>query len=123
MASLNKVIVMGHLGRDPELRNTQSGKSVANFSMAASEKFGEREHTEWFNIVVWDKQAENCAKYLTKGRAALVEGRLQTRTWEDKEGQKRYTTEVIAQRVQFIGGGDKPGQPEAPPPTEDDVPF
>ena len=109
MASVNKVILIGNLGRDPELRYTQGGQAVANFTMATSERFtgrdGEQqERTEWHRIVTWGKTAENCAQYLAKGRSAYIEGRLQTRDWEDKEGNKRQTTEISAQRVQFLGG-------------------
>jgi single-strand DNA-binding protein len=115
MASLNKVLVIGNLGRDPELRHTQSGTAVCNFSVAATDTYqdasGERqESTEWFNIVVFGRQGENCAKYLAKGRPVFVEGRLQTRKYQDKEGQDRYRSEVIAQRVQFLGGGGQGGQ-------------
>jgi single-strand DNA-binding protein len=109
MASVNKVILIGNLGRDPELRYTQGGQAVTNFTMATSERFTDRngdqqERTEWHRIVVWGKTAENCAQYLAKGRSVYVEGRLQTRDWEDKDGNKRQTTEISAQRVQFLGG-------------------
>ena len=109
MASVNKVILIGNLGRDPEIRYTQGGQAVANFTLATSESFNSREgkreeRTEWHRIVVWGKTAELCAQYLSKGRTVYIEGRLQTREWEDKEGQKRKTTEVVAQTVQFLGG-------------------
>ncbi|NQZ96589.1 MAG: single-stranded DNA-binding protein, partial [Myxococcales bacterium] len=110
MASVNKVILIGNLGKDPELRYTQSGQAVANFNIATTERFGGRdggemqERTEWHRIVTWGKTAENCAQYLSKGRSVYIEGRLQTRDWEDKEGNKRYTTEITALRVQFLGG-------------------
>lgn len=110
MASLNKVILIGNLGGDPEKRFTPSGQPVATFNIATTERWKDRtnnqpqERTEWHRIVVWGQQAENCAQYLAKGRQVYVEGRLQTRQWEDKEGAKRTTTEVIAQRVLFIGG-------------------
>ncbi len=137
MASVNKVILIGNLGRDPELRYTQSGQAVANFSVATTDKFTDKEgnpqeRTEWHRIVVWGKQAENCAQYLSKGRSAYIEGSLQTRDWEDKEGIKRYTTEVRAQRVQFLGGpgggqrgsgGTTGGDPEQHAPPAQDVPF
>lgn len=109
MASVNKVILIGNLGRDPELRYTQSGQAVANFSLATNERFGGRdggeqqERTEWHRIVTWGKTAETCAQYLAKGRNVYIEGRLQTRDWEDRDGNKRQTTEVVAQRVQFLG--------------------
>ncbi len=110
MAALNKVFLLGNLGQDPELRFTSNNTPVATFSIATTEsrtdKSGEKQDiTEWHRIVVWNKQAENCKKYLAKGRSVFIEGRLQTRSWEDKTGQKRYTTEIIAQTVQFIGGG------------------
>ena len=118
MASVNKVILIGNLGRDPELRFVQSGQAVANFTLATNDRWTDRdgkpqERTEWHRIVVWGKQAENCANYLAKGRSVYVEGRLQTREWEDKEGQKRQTTEVVAQLVQFLGSRDGGGR-EAP---------
>ncbi len=143
MAGVNKAILIGNLGRDPELRYTQGGQAVANFSIATTESFttkdGRRdERTEWHRIVVWGKTAENCAQYLSKGRTVYIEGRIQTREWENKEGQKQRTTEVVAQTVQFLGGprGDAdatraaaPGgegagggsAPGEPPPG--DVPF
>jgi single-strand DNA-binding protein len=107
--SINKVILIGRLGQDPELKYTPSGAAVCNFSMATSEswtdKQGQRqERTEWHRIVVWGKLAELCNQYLSKGRQAYVEGSLQTRSWEDQQGQKRYTTEVSARTVQFLGG-------------------
>jgi single-strand DNA-binding protein len=118
MASVNKVILVGNLGRDPELRYIQSGQAVANFSLATNEKWKDKdgnnqERTEWHRIVVWGKSAENCAQYLQKGRSVYIEGKLQTREWEDKEGSKRSTTEIVAQAVQFLGGrggtaGDDP---------------
>lgn len=110
MASLNKVMLMGNLGKDPELRKTGSGTSVCNFSIATTERWKNNESgnwdekTEWHNIVVWGKQGENCHQYLTKGRPVFIEGRLQTRSWDDKEGKKRYTTEVVATMVKFLGG-------------------
>ena len=110
MAGVNKAILIGNLGRDPELRYTQSGQPVANFTLATTETWnkrdggGKEEKTEWHRIVVWGKTAENCGKYLDKGRQVYIEGRLQTREWQDKEGQKRYTTEIVAQTVQFLGG-------------------
>lgn len=144
MASVNKVILIGNLGKDPELRYTQNGKAVASFSLATTDRFSSRdgdrqEKTEWHRIVTWEKTAENCARFLSKGRSCFVEGRLQTREWEDKEGVKRRTTEVVAQTVQFLGGprGDA-GPAEAPAgptsseppaaqasgdPPPDDIPF
>ena len=112
--AVNKVIIVGNLGADPELRYTQGGQAVANFRVATNEKWtnkeGEgQERTEWHRIVVWGRQAENCEKYLSKGRQVYVEGRLQTREWEDRDGNKRYTTEIVAQNVQFLSGGAGPG--------------
>ncbi len=109
MAGVNKAILIGNLGRDPELRYTKGGQAVANFSLATSESYttkeGRREdRTEWHRIVVWGRVAENCAQYLAKGRTVYVEGRIQTREWENKEGQKQRTTEIVAQNVQFLGG-------------------
>ena len=112
MASLNRVTVLGRLGKDPELRHTQNSKAVATFSVATSEKSGGQEKTTWHTVVVWEKQAENCAKYLAKGREVLVEGRIDVRQWEDKQGQKRHTTEIVAHNVQFIGGAPKAEQRE-----------
>jgi single-strand DNA-binding protein len=146
MASVNKVILVGNLGRDPELRYTQSGQAVANFTLATTDRFGgkdggeRQERTEWHRIVAWARTAELCAQYLSKGRSVYIEGRLQTREWEDKDGQKRRTTEIVAQTVQFLGGregggggsrssgggggGDMPPMDsDAPPPSGDDIPF
>ncbi len=144
MAGLNKVILIGNLGRDPELRYTQSGQAVANFTLATTESItkrdGEREdRTEWHRIVAWGKLAEICGEYLSKGRQIYVEGRIQTREWEDKEGNKRWTTEIVARNMQMLGrrsegtdAGD-PGEPGEPSsgssgPAEvsgngDDIPF
>jgi single-strand DNA-binding protein len=110
MASLNRVLLIGNLGQDPELRYTANQTAVATLNIATTDtrlgQDGQRQDiTEWHRVVVWSKQAENCAKFLSKGRAVFVEGRLQTRSWEDKSGQKRYTTEIVAQNVQFLGGG------------------
>ena len=149
MASVNKVILVGNLGRDPELRYTQSGQAVATFSIATTDRWRDKEganqeRTEWHRIVVWGKSAENCAQYLQKGRSAYIEGRLQSNDWEDKEGNKRTTTEIIANNVQFLGGrgggasggggstgsadsggGMSGGQSDTPTdaPPGDDVPF
>ncbi len=107
--SINKVILVGRLGQDPELKYTPSGMAVCNFSMATSESWTDKsgqkqERTEWHRIVVWGKLGEISGKYLAKGRQAYVEGQLQTRSWEGKDGQKRYTTEINAKNVQFLGG-------------------
>jgi single-strand DNA-binding protein len=107
---LNKCMVIGHLGADPEMRYTANGSAVTTFRVATSRTFtdggGERrEETEWFRVVTWNRLAETCAQYLTKGRLVYVEGRLQTRQWDDQQGQRRYTTELIAETVRFLGGG------------------
>lgn len=129
MAGVNKAVLVGHLGRDPEIRYSESGTAVANFSIATSEKWTDKqtgevkERTEWHRIVAWGRIGESCAKYLAKGRQVYVEGRIQTREWEDKEGVKRRTTEINAQSVVFLGGKSD-GQPASDPPPEDDqVPF
>ncbi|MEZ4504093.1 MAG: single-stranded DNA-binding protein [Dehalococcoidia bacterium] len=108
---LNKCMVIGHLGADPEMRYTANGDAVTNFSVATSRQYtttsGERrEETEWFRVVAWRRLAETCAQYLSKGRLVYVEGRLQTRSWEGQDGQKRYMTELIAEQVKFLGGRD-----------------
>jgi single-strand DNA-binding protein len=112
MASVNKVILIGNLGNDPEMRTTQTGTSVANLSIATNEVFKDatgtrQERTEWHRVVVFGKTAENCGKYLSKGRSVYVEGRLQTRKWTDQSGQDRYMTEIVANQVTFLGGGGR----------------
>jgi len=149
--SLNKVLLIGNLGKDPEVRFTGGGQAVAKFPIATSEvwtdKDGQRqERTEWHNVVVWGKQGEHCGQYLSKGRQVFVEGSIRTRQYDDKDGTKKYFTEVVAQRVQFLGGrgegggggggggggagggggrggfgGGEMGPPAAP--EDDDVPF
>ena len=109
MASVNKVMILGNLGQDPELRNTTNGKAVATLRVATTDTWNDQsgqrqERTEWHTIVVWGRTAENCGQYLDKGRSVYIEGRLQTREWQDKEGQKRQTTEIVANTVQFLGG-------------------
>lgn len=149
MASVNKVILVGNLGRDPDVRYTKSGAAVANFPIATNERWKNKEtgnfeeRTEWHRVVVWNRQAELCKEYLSKGRSVYIEGRLQTRQWDDKDGNKRYTTEVVAQLIQFLDrrgaandGGDEAVAPsradavgqsatDGPPPLEsdDDIPF
>ena len=126
-AGVNKVILVGNLGSDPELRSTPSGTSVCEFRLATNEswkgKDGQsQDRTEWHRIVVWGRLGENCSKFLSKGRQVFLEGRLQTRSWEDKEGNKRYTTEIVARDVQFLGsggGGGQRGGDGPPPPTDD----
>src|SRR2546422_5876839 len=110
--SVNKVILIGNLGRDPEVLYTPSGQAVANFTVANNEactdKAGQKqERTEWHRVVVWGKAAENCGEYLSKGRQVYVEGRLQTREWTNKEGAKQYTTEIVANQVTFLQGGER----------------
>lgn len=135
---INKVILVGNLGADPELRYTDAGHAVCNLRLATSRswktKDGEkREETEWHRVTVWGPQAEHCKQYLSKGRQAYIEGRLQTREYEAKDGGgKRYATEVVAETVKFLGGGGAKGasaaargeQAPLPPPTgDDDIPF
>jgi single-strand DNA-binding protein len=108
--SVNKVILVGRLGQNPEVRYTPGGAAVANFSVATNETWNDKagqkqERVEWHRVVVWSKLAELCGQYLTKGRQVYLEGRLQTRQWQDKDGQTKYTTEVHAQTVQFLGAG------------------
>jgi single-strand DNA-binding protein len=131
MTGYNKCIFIGNLTSDPELRHTQSGKSVANFSIACNETWvtdGEkRDNVEYVRVVAWGKLAEICDQYLSKGRPAMVEGRMATREWEDRDGNKKFTTEIIASKVIFLGGGkgekkedDNRGNG---PPLDDDYPF
>jgi len=150
---VNKVILIGNLGKDPEIRYTQSGTAVCNFSIATTESWGgkdgaEREEkTEWHNIVTWARLAEICNQYLQKGRQVYIEGRIQTRKWEDRDGNTRYTTEIVAQNMQMLGGrgdgdfgggdaggggggGGDPADGGGPAPgsgdagvTDDDIPF
>jgi single-strand DNA-binding protein len=114
MGSVNKVILIGNLGADPELKYTPSNRPVCNLSVATNEVFkdkaGQRqERTEWHRVTVWGEQAEHCSKYLSKGRSVYVEGRLQTRSWDDKEGKKRYSTDIVADRVVFLSGASGEG--------------
>lgn len=108
MAGINKVILVGRLGKDPEVKYTQSGDAVANFTMATSEEWKDKdsgkkqERTEWHRVVAWRRLGEICGEYLKKGSQVYIEGRLQTREWDDKEGNKRYTTEIIAQTMQML---------------------
>jgi single-strand DNA-binding protein len=109
MASVNKAIILGRLGKDPELRRTPSGQAVVELRVATDESWTDQqgqkqERTEWHSIVVWGRQAENCERYLTKGREVFAEGRIQTREYTDKDGNTRYRTEIVADRVQFVGG-------------------
>lgn len=128
---LNKVMIIGHLGRDPEMRYTPSGRPVTTFSVATSRSWhsadGERhEETEWFNVVAWGSLAEICNQYLRKGRQVYIEGRLQTRRWEDTEGNKHFTTELVANEMIMLGERrdisstyvSKPGEEEESPNKE-----
>lgn len=136
MASLNKAMLIGNLGKDPEVRFTPSGKAVAKFSIATTEQWSaegeKKEKTEWHNIVVWGKQAENCGQYLAKGRQVYIEGQIRNRSYDDKDGNKRYITEIVAQQVKFLGakpdgagggGHHQATEAEGFPPDTDDIPF
>jgi len=139
MSGVNKVIILGRLGADPEVKNVSANSTVARLSVATSENWTDREgkkqeRTEWHRVVVWGKLAEICGKYLTKGRQVYVEGRLQTRSWEDPQGQKRYSTEIVANTVQFIGSATESARETTPQSTEnfgpepsfdtaDEIPF
>lgn len=140
---VNKVILVGNLGRDPEVRTTPSGQPVATFSVATNRRWKDRdgnrqEQTEWHNIVCWGRQAEIAGQYLTKGKQIFVEGRLQTRSWDDREtGEKKYKTEIVCDNFQMLGqrgdggGADSYTRPPAAPPSQvadagpedDDIPF
>ena len=130
--SINKVILIGRLGKDPEMRYTPGGKAVTNFTMATSESWkddsGEKqEHTEWHRIVIWGKMAELADKHLSKGSQVYIEGKISTKEWTDKEGVKRYTTEIVASHMTFLGEKGEGKSHEAPaddnPGGYDDIPF
>jgi single-strand DNA-binding protein len=139
--SLNKVMLIGNLGKDPEVRFTPQGRAVTRFPLATSEVWNDQdgqrqERTEWHNVVVWGKQAETCAQYLAKGRQVYIEGSIRTRQYDDKDNVRKWFTEVVAQRVQFLGsregagGGARPSgsggaMSDLPPaaPEDDDIPF
>jgi len=131
MAGINKAILIGNLGADPEIRYTQSGTPVANFSIATSDVWkdketGERqEKTEWHRIVCWRKLAEIAGDYLKKGKQIYIEGKLQTRSWEDRDGIKRYTTEIMCTTLRMLGtkNSNFTRQEEPPAIPEDDIPF
>ncbi len=139
MAGVNKAILVGRLGKDPEIKYTPSGTAVTNFTMATSENFKDKdgqkqERTEWHRIVAFGKLAEICGEYLAKGKQVYIEGRIQTRSWDDKNGNKRYTTEIVANTMQMLGkadeatkGGAGPspdvGSASEPTVIEEDVPF
>ncbi len=132
---INRVFLLGNLGADPELRYTTNQNAVCTMRVATGERRKNAEgewvdHTEWHRVIAWGKTAENCSQYLAKGRQLFVEGRLQTNKWQDKEGKDRYTTEIIAQTVQFVGGkGDSAGlsggveMESSPPMGGDDSSF
>lgn len=146
MGSVNKVILVGNLGKDAELRYTPQGAAVSSFSLATTEVWNDKggqkqERTEWHRIVLWGRTAETLQDYLKKGKQIYVEGRLQTRSWDDKDGNKKYTTEIRADRVVLLGGGGGGGAarsssgredmgygggpgPDGPEPlADDDIPF
>ena len=125
MSSLNKAALIGHLGRDPETKHLDSGTVVCNFSIATNEKYGDSESTSWHRIVAFGKLAEICQKYLTKGKAVYIEGRIQYRQWEDKDGAKRTTTEIVARDMVMLGGGRSQETQEQPEEKyhDDDIPF
>jgi single-strand DNA-binding protein len=136
MASLNKVLLIGNLGKDPEVRYTTSGTAVASFSLATSEKFKNKggeweERTEWHNVTLWGRLAEIAGEYLGKGKTVYIEGRLQTRKWQDKEGKDRYTTEIVGEKMQMLSKKDtgREVDPESnsfyqpPGAGDDEIPF
>jgi len=144
MGSVNKVILVGNLGRDVEVRHTPGGAVVATLNLATTEVWNDRENqrqekTEWHRVIVWGKQAESLQEYLTKGKQVYVEGRLQTRQWADKDGNKRYTTEIKTDRLTLLGGAGRggaagtiaraatgaaiAGEPSMEPMADDDIPF
>ena len=146
MASLNKVMIIGNLGKDPEVRYTAGGTAVASFSVATSEKFKNKngdfeEKTEWHNVTLWARLAEIAGEYLSKGKTVYIEGRLQTRKWQDRDGKDRYTTEIVGEKMQMLsgkgegggGGGGRQGsgraesrEPSYDEPSfnpDDDIPF
>lgn len=139
MRGINKVILIGNLGKDPEVRYTPSGVTVATFSVATTDEWKDKEtgekqeRTEWHRVVAWRRLGEICGEYLRKGSPVYVEGKLQTRAWEDRDGNKRYTTEIVAQNMQMLGSANKGGKAEAFDPgfpieepitvPEDDIPF
>jgi len=129
---VNKVVLVGRIGRNPEIKYLQSGAPVANFSVATSETWKDKngakqEKTEWHNIIAWNKLAEICGEYVTKGMMVFIEGKLQTRSWEDKNGGKRQTTEIVAETIKMLGGGKPKETPQesggAPAAEDQDIPF
>lgn len=127
---INKAIIVGNLGADPDMRYTPSGQGVCELRVATTETWKDKndqkqERTEWHRVVVWGKQAESCSKYLSKGRQVYVEGSIQTRTYDDKDGNKRYVTEIKASEVKFLGGngGSKKDEPANDWPADNDIPY
>lgn len=125
---MNKVILIGNLGKDPEVRSVAGGKSVANFSIATTEKYKDKggetiTNTEWHNIVAWSPLAELCDKYLKKGSKIALDGKIQTRSWDDKDGQKKYTTEIVMKNMEFLGGKESSGQPQESRKAQEAVPV
>lgn len=135
MADLNKVMIIGRLGQDPDIRYMPNGKAVANLSVATSYKTSTTESTEWHRVVFYERLAEVAGEYLTKGRQVYIEGRLKTRKWQDKEGNDRYTTEIVGYRLDMLGSRDEqsapqtsneqrpPSGPGEKPEFDDDIPF
>ena len=135
MASVNKVIILGRIGKDPELSYTPSGVPVCKFSVATSEKYTDKagikqEKTDWHNVVLWQKTAELAKQYCHKGSLIYIEGKIQTRSWDDKDGNKRYATEIVGNSIQFLDGKKADGAASEPrqsevsePPPQDDLPF
>ena len=136
MAGVNKVILIGNLGKDPELRYTASGIPVATFTVATTEEWKDKntgnkqEHTEWHRIVAWRRLGEICGEYLRKGSKVYIEGKLRTRAWEDKDGNTRYTTEIVAQTLQILSPKGEVSEeiseslsPEEPIDIDEDIPF
>ncbi len=142
MASLNKVMLIGNLGKDPELRHTADGTPVATFSLATSERYRNKqsgdweEKTEWHNIVLWRRDAETAGQYLTKGKTVYIEGKLQTRKWQDRDGNNRYTTEIVGDKMVMLSSKGESARRndntetagvsatyDEPPIMDDDIPF
>lgn len=135
MGSINKVILIGNIGRDAELKYTPGGAAIATFSMATTEKWKDKsgqqqEKTEWHRVSMWGKMAESLAEYITKGKQIYVEGKIQSRQWDDKEGNKKVSFEIRAENVSLLGGGGGGGRarqsetaPVAAPLADDDIPF
>jgi single-strand DNA-binding protein len=128
MSSLNKVMLIGRLGKDPEVRYTPDGSAVANFSLATSETWNDKsgtkqERTEWHNIVAWGKLADLAKRYLSKGRQVYIEGRIRTREWDDKDGNKRRTTEVMANQMVLLGSRQESGDAGGPPSSQRSAPI